>query len=178
MSLSVKVLSPRTGRTLACLDLRGCVFSFRYAKTDVGRGQAADVSATRQKTNVESIDALKDLIQLRVLILDRIKVANIGALKGLLRLQVLVLHSTNVENIDALKDLDELETLYLGHTGIRHIKALKGLTTLRTLEPSHTPIQDVEVLKGLKTLVLNDTNAWDADELKAALPNIVARFLT
>ena len=85
---------------------------------------------------------------------------------------------TNVENIGAMKDLGGLEVLYLGHTEIQHIKALKRLTALRRLELSHTPFQDVEVLKGLKTLVLNDTNAWDADELKAALPNIVVRFLT
>ena len=95
------------------------------------------VSATRQKTNVGSIDALKDLIQLRVLILDHTKGTNIGA--------------------------------------------LKVLTALHTLELSHPPVQDVEILKGLtglKMLVPNDTNVWNTDEFKAALPNAVVRFLT
>ena len=64
-------------------------FSFRYAKTAVSRGQAADVLAADQKANVESINALKDLIQLGVLVLDHAMVANIDALKGLIRRKVL-----------------------------------------------------------------------------------------
>jgi len=112
-------------------------------------------SLTLFQTYVGDLSAISEMSQLEALdlsVLD-IESSELDALSGLANLQTLILRNIALDDISFLSGLTALEKLILEHNlYIYDLAPLSGLTTLRHLEIINSSIEDVTPLEGLLNL--------------------------
>jgi hypothetical protein len=136
-------------------------------------------AAERAITNLQGIQYLSNLIQLR---LWGNQISDISPLSGLINLEYLELLNNEISNISPLSGLTNLIFLELDGNEISDISPLSGLTNLETLSLSDNEIPNISPLSdlnNLKTLGLAQNKFSDSDiSLLSGLINLEALNLS
>ena len=113
--------------------------------------------------------------------LETKQISDISPLKELTNLKELVLNDNQISDLLPLAGLTELEFLYLRDNQISDVSPLKDLTNLKGLWLASSQIPDVSSLKGLPKLeaLALQGNPIPGDQkamLRKALPNCIITF--
>lgn len=129
-----------------------------------------------QDSNIKSLEPLRYLTNVKILVVDSNKISDITPLYDLPSLQHLNLIGNEISNVEGIDKLRTLEELYLGLNLLRDITPLSTLTNLKRLGiRGNSRITDVSTLSKLTNLVhlnLSGTSVTkeDADYLFGVLP--------
>lgn len=119
--------------------------------------------------DVENIEPLASLKNLKYLSITDSKVSDITPLEGLTNLCSLIIWGSNVQDISPLKGLTNLYRLDLEASNISDIKDLKDLKNLEYLSLAYNRnIEDISIVNGLKNLKqidLTDNQVTDISAL-------------
>ncbi len=110
---------------------------------------------------IKNIEALKELVHLKVLNLSGNEITDITALKYLTDLEYLHLDKNNISDIDAVSSLENLKKLSLRENKISSIQSLEDLLNLHSLNLNDNQISEaaeVEVLDNFNGIYSLDGN--------------------
>jgi len=124
---------------------------------------------------IESIDFLSDMSNLKRVVLPSNQLTDIAPLRGKLQLEFLWLERNNISDLSPISGLENLKTLSVTGNQITDITPLAGLKQLEELTLSYNEIEDYTPLYGLqklKTLYTSGGNltSEEKDELQSNLP--------
>lgn len=128
-----------------------------------------------QGSNIKSLEPLRYLTNVKVLVLDNNKISDITPLYDL-PLQHLNLIGNDISSIEGIDKLQTLEELYIGLNLLTDVTPLSNLTNLRCLGlRGNSRVSDISSLSKLTNLVsinLSGTSVTqeDADRLFGELP--------
>lgn len=128
-----------------------------------------------QNSAIKSLEPLRYLTKVKVLVLDSNEISNITPLYDL-PLQHLNLIGNDISNIEGIDKLQTLEELYVGLNLLKDVTPLSNLTNLRCLGlRGNSRVSDISSLSKLTNLVsinLSGTSVIkeDADRLFGILP--------
>jgi Leucine-rich repeat (LRR) protein len=105
-------------------------------------------------TRIFDLYALKDLKNLRELVIPRNPISNIDALAGLKKLEILDLSNTLISKLDPIKDVKSLTVLKVSATKVRWLKSIAGLSELVHLDISGTKVIFIKPIMGMQKLKL------------------------
>ncbi len=117
---------------------------------------------------LSNIDAIGNLVKLRILRLSDTSVSDLSPLVNLTNLHTLTLNYTNVKDVSILSELINLHVLKLSETQVKDISCLAKLVNLETLHLGNTPVSDITSLGNLINLqyvVLYSTQITNIDAL-------------
>ncbi len=103
-------------------------------------------------TQVSDLTPLAQLTRLEVLDINRTQVSDLTPLATLPCLTGLSMDGTQVSDLTPLARLTSLKVLVISDTRVRDVTPLAGLASLQWLRISGTDVSDVTPLKGLKNL--------------------------
>ncbi|MHA1294041.1 MAG: leucine-rich repeat protein [Promethearchaeota archaeon] len=103
-------------------------------------------------SNLNDVEGLKDIDNLRGLALRKNKISKIEGLDGLTNLHYLDLSLNNIRKIEGLDSLVNLKGLSLHGNNISKIEGLDNLKNLEVLHLSNNQISEISGLKNLKNL--------------------------
>ena len=116
--------------------------------------------------NLDSLDFLKPLVNLKTLCLSESRIKDFSALGQIPSVNSLNLSGTNFEDVEMVKNLTDLGYLNLSQTKTAEIGALSKLENLMVLDLSGTNIVDIKPLfqnQNLRELDLNNTHVFKED---------------
>jgi len=127
------------------------------------------------------IEALKYMINLTILLLDRHNINDISVLSNLINLTGLSLVDNEINDINALSGLINLTALDLTANDINDISVLSNLINLNSLSLIDNNVSDISALSGLVNLDVlylakNPLTEEQIAELQAALPDCEIYF--
>lgn len=134
-----------------------------------------------QNSNIKSLEPLRYLTNVKVLVLDENKISDITSLYDL-PLQHLNLIGNDISNLEGIDKLRTLEELYLGLNLLKDVTPLSNVINLRCLGlRGNSRVSDVSSLSKLTNLVslnLSGTSVSkeDADRLFGVLPGCKVIF--
>ncbi|CAL6099366.1 leucine-rich_repeat domain-containing protein [Hexamita inflata] len=100
-----------------------------------------------QKNNINKIQMLANLQQLKILFVNQNKISDISIIQKLNQLKFLDLSRNRIESINGIEDLKDLVELYLSQNYIKNIQPLTNLTQLEQLDLRNNKISDYNALK-------------------------------
>lgn len=134
-----------------------------------------------QNSNIKSLEPLRYLTKVKVLVLDENDISDITPLLNL-PLQHLNLIGNEISSIEGMDKLQTLEELYIGLNLLKDVTPISNLTNLRCLGlRGNSRITDISPLTNLTNLVevnLSGTSVSkeDADRLFGILPGCKVIF--
>lgn len=134
-----------------------------------------------QNTAIKSLEPLRYLTKVKVLVLDSNEISDITPLFDL-PLQHLNLIGNDISNVEGVDKLRTLEELYIGLNLLKDVTPLSSLTNLRCLGlRGNSRVSDISSLSRLTNLVsLNllgtSVSKEDADRLFGVLPGCKVIF--
>ena len=143
----------------------GNIYFINFSNTNLGYipsliGEFFDLSELSLKyQDIEKIDRLNDLNNLKSLNLQGNKIKKIEGLEDLRNLKYLDLYNNQIEKIEGLENLRSLNTLILGKNKIKKIENLDGLKNLEFLALNGNAINKIEGLDALiklKQLIISN----------------------
>jgi len=112
--------------------------------------------------------SVSDMLDLEVLVANRLGISELAGLEHAVNLEALWLEYNRIEDLSALSQLEGLSVLRLKHNRIRDISAIAGLIELTDAEFSANPISNIDALAGLtklRILQLGSTQIRDINAL-------------
>ncbi len=91
--------------------------------------------------SISNIECLKDLHQLKMLVLNDTQIQDIQHLKHLKSIQVLRISKNKINNIDVIEHLSDLRGLDISNTYVHNIDKLQNLAHLRTINAQNCRIK-------------------------------------
>jgi len=105
-----------------------------------------------RENQIKDIVGLKTLTSLEELYLDFNSITEVIGIEYLKKLRVLSLHNNKINSIKNLENLHNLEELYLGQNRIKTIEGLESLNNLKKLYLFQNKIRNIEGLNSLLSL--------------------------
>lgn len=127
-----------------------------------------------QKTQVESLEPLQALRNLKMLFCSWSRISSFQPLRQHKQLETLYANFTRLGDLETLSSLPNLKTLVVGQTRISDLSPLQSLTQLEDLRFADTEVDNLNVLsplKHLRSLFLSGTQVADLEPIKS-LPSI------
>lgn len=126
-------------------------------------------------SKLTSIEPLRFLTQLEVVVLDENYISNIFSLLDLSNVYHLNLIDNRLKSINGIEKLTNIRELFLGINLLEDISSLRNMTNLKMLGLKSNRIKDIEPLKSLTGLVQlnlsgNLLTTSQVDSLRGVLP--------
>lgn len=176
LASDLKAITQLRGSNQNIKNLEGLQYCTELTSLDLQSNQISNIDALKplvnlsflnldRNQNISDISALKELKNLKELFLCENKISDISPLASMTQLDFLRLNNNKINTITALKNLTNLNWLILNSNEVSDVSPLKGLVKLKNLEICYNKIDsisDLASLPGLEFLWLESNRITDA----------------